>query len=394
MIFSWATYGVAPASGKGYDRGNVPVTERERAIMKSFHACLVGVAVSALALSPAIAADPLKIGIVAPVTGDYAILGQQTLDGAGLAARNHDIVLTTVDESCTDDSGTAIADALTAEGVDIAIGFFCSETIRGAMPALKQAGIPAITLSARSMPLMATALENGWPLFRLAPNDQDEIDAIVEFIMGEWSDKPVALLDDGTIYFREMINSVRNALEERGLKPVLTDTFRPAQEQQLSLVRRLAQAGANHVLVGGTRSDVAILARDARQASVNLTLLGTEAMRAQQTDVPLEPGVLAIALVEYGELPPSAALVEQAESVNIIPEGYVVPAAAAVDVAEGAYAAAGGDPARLAAMLSTQTFDTPMGPVAFTEGHELAENPYFLMRWQGQQFVPVFDSDR
>jgi len=115
--------------------------------------------------------------------------------------------------------------------------------VRGAMPVLRDAGIPAITLSARSMPLMATALKEGWPLFRMAPNDQDETDAIVEFIMGEWIDQPVALLDDGTIYFREMVNAVRNALEERGLQPVLVDTFRPAQEQQLSLVRRLAQAG-------------------------------------------------------------------------------------------------------------------------------------------------------
>ena len=362
--------------------------------MRSFHACLVGIAMSGAVFSPALADDPLKIGLVAPVSGDYAILGQQALDGANLAASGHDIVLTTVDESCEDGSGAGVGDALTQSGVDIAIGFFCSETIRGAMPALKNAGIPAITLSARSTPLMTTALDESWPLFQMAPSDEDQVDAIVDFIMGEWIDEPVALLDDGTIYFREMVNAVRNALEDRGLKPVLTETFRPAQEQQLSLVRRLAQAGATHVFVGGTRDDIAILARDASKTGTALTILGSDALRAQQSAVPLETGVLAIALPEYGALPPAADLADLAANRDIVPEGYVVPAAAAVDAAAGALAAADGDPARLAAMLATQQFDTPIGPVAFTETHQLSDNPYFLMRWQGKQFVPVFDSDR
>ncbi|WP_180897571.1 branched-chain amino acid ABC transporter substrate-binding protein [Martelella soudanensis] len=362
--------------------------------MRSIPACLLGIAMSGFAAAPSFAAETLKIGIVAPLSGDYAILGEQALDGAGLAARNRDMELTTVDESCEDGSGGDVGQALADAGVDIAIGFFCSETVRGAMPVLRDAGIPAITLSARSMPLMTTALKESWPLFRMAPNDQDEIDATVDYIMGEWIDEPVALLDDGTIYFREMVNAVRNALEERGLQPVFVDTFRPAQEQQLSLVRRLAQTGATHVFIGGTRSDIAIVSRDAAQEGDDLTILGSDALRAQEAGVPLEVGVLAIALPEYGELPPAAALADIAASNDIVPEGYVVPAASAVEIAAEAMAAAEGDTARLTAMLATQQFDTALGPVSFTEGHELADNPYFLLRWQGNQFVPVFDSAR
>lgn len=362
--------------------------------MRSIPACLLGVAMSGLAAAPSFAADNLKIGIVAPASGDYAILGQQALDGVNLTASTNNVELTPVDESCEDGSGAEIGRTLADAGVDIAIGFFCSETVRGAMPALRDAGIPAITLSARSMPLMETALKEGWPLFRMAPNDQDEIDAIVDYIMGEWVDQPVALLDDGTIYFREMVNAVRNALEERGLQPVLVDTFRPAQEQQLSLVRRLAQAGATHVFIGGTRGDVAIVARDAIQQGVDLEILGSEALRAREAAVPLAAGVRAIALPEPGELPPAADLVDLAARNDIIAEGYVVPAASAVEVAVEAMAAADGDPARLEAMLATQKFDTALGLISFNDGHELSDNPYFILRWQGNQFVPVFDSAR
>ena len=35
------------------------------------------------------------------------------------------------------------------------------------------------------------------------------------------------------------------------------------------------------------------------------------------------------------------------------------------------------------------TFETALGPVTFGEDHELTENPYRLLQWQGDRFVPV-----
>lgn len=336
---------------------------------------------------PAEAANA-RIGVVAPASGEYAVLGQQILNGAELQAGPSNADITVVEETCEEGSGTDIGEALAEADVDVAIGFLCSETLTGALPVLKTAGIPAITLSVRSMPLMNDALANDWPLWRMAPNETEQTTAIVDFIMSEWADDPVALVDDGTIYYRELVNAVRNAIEQRGLKPVFVDTFRPAQEQQLSLVRRLAQAGARRVLIGGTRGDIAIIARDAADQDSALTILGGDALIAAETDVPLRDGVLAIGLPEYGDFPPAADLLARAEQGGIVAEGYFVPAASAVEL--GAQAVAAGNPAS----LSGKTFDTFMGPLTFAENHELTENPFMLLRWQNGQFVPVFDSER
>ncbi|AMM84944.1 ABC transporter substrate-binding protein [Martelella sp. AD-3] len=359
--------------------------------MRSFKARLV---LAALIVSAAAPANAQQVGVVAPLNGDYAVLGAQMLDGAGLAARNLDIDLTVIDEDCEENNGASVAEALEDAGVGIAVGFFCSETLRTALPVLAEAGIPAITVSVRSLPLMTDALANGWPLFRLAPNRQDQVDAIVTLIMTEWVDQPVALVDDGTIYYRELVNAVRNEIEARGLEPVFTDTFRPAQQQQLSLVRRLDQAGAARVLVGGTRGDVAIIGRDAREQGVALTLLGDDGLRAMETTPPLEDGTLAIALPDYGALPPAAEIADAAGAADIVPEGYVVPGAAAVQVAGQALAAARADGGGIDEALLNHTFDTAIGPVRFTARHELADNPFFLLRWQNGEFVPVFDSAR
>lgn len=335
-----------------------------------------------------------KIGLVAPMTGDYANLGRQAAEGAELVAPGSDLDLTVVDESCSEGGGETAAQALIDAGAVMAVGFFCTETLRGALPLLKEAGIPALTISVRSDLLMVDALQQDWPLYRLAPNGQDQIDGLVELITGEWSDAPVALLDDGTIYFREIINAVSTAVEANGLKPVFVDTFRPAQEQQIALVRRLGQTGATHVVAGGSRSDIAIIARDAAAEGIDLTIAGTDALQAADEPVPLQDGVLAIGLPEPADLPPAADIVDQAAAAGIVAEGYVVPAAAAVSIAAAAIGRSAGDMQSLEQALTADTFDTAMGPVSFNKDHELSQNPFMLLRWQNGQFVPVFDSSK
>ncbi len=84
--------------------------------------------------------------------------------------------------------------------------------------------------------------------------------------------EPFAIVDDGTIYGRELAESFRLAAEQAGLKPVFVDTFRPQMDNQIGLIGRLRKAGATHVFVGGDRDDIAIMARDAAELAADLTL--------------------------------------------------------------------------------------------------------------------------
>ena len=80
------------------------------------------------------------------------------------------------------------------------------------------------------------------------------------------SDELFAIIDDGTIYGRELAESFALAAEQAGLKPVFVDTFRPQLDNQIGLVGRLSKAGATHVFAGGDRDDIAIMGRDAGSA--------------------------------------------------------------------------------------------------------------------------------
>lgn len=347
----------------------------------------VSLLLAATAFLASSAADAQVIGVVSPQNGSFELLGRQIRGGAAFAGISNGVTLKMVPESCEDGSGEAVARRLVELKVDAAIGFLCSESLDGAMPPLQSAGIPAITLSVRWQGIMEDALKRDWPLFRMAPATRAESDKLADVILTRWPGVALALIDDGTISGRDLSEAVRSKLEERGMKPVFTDTFRPGQEQQIGLVRRLQSTGATHVFIGGDRSDVSIIARDASAEKIKLTIVSGDAMRAADAPVALQDGVYAVALPDYGAKADANEIATSMREKGIEPEGYVLPAYAAVQIAAAAAEKAKQDKSTVAAELLSNRFATAIGPIGFTSEHELADNPYILQVWQDGRFV-------
>ncbi|WP_412177233.1 branched-chain amino acid ABC transporter substrate-binding protein [Mesorhizobium sp. ZC-5] len=339
-----------------------------------------------LAPVPAGAAE-LAIGVTAPLSGTSALLGGQVHAGATAAAETLAARLEIADDACTAEGGAAAARQFVAAKVKIVVGFLCTETLEAAMPVLKDAGIPVITIGVRTDSITDRRDKTGWPVFRLGPRADGEQKAAGEIIPALWQKELFALIDDGTIYGRELAESVRAAAETRALKPVFVDTFRPELDNQVGLAGRLRKAGATHVFVGGDRDDVAILGRDAKGLGMELTAAGGEALRAAVGDVPLQPGTLMIGLPEpaASASPKVLAALKQRE---IVAEGYVLPAYAAVEIAVAALAGESSSQPVLD-VLGAREFQTALGKIRFDAKGDLAENPYRLFRYDGIKFAEV-----
>ncbi|MBB4953475.1 branched-chain amino acid transport system substrate-binding protein [Agrobacterium vitis] len=334
-----------------------------------------------LASTPALS---MNIGLVAPQNGPYALLGQQMRNGALAAADATGNSLTIIDESCTADSGAAIADKLIAAKVDSAIGFLCSESLEGGLAKLAASNIPVLTLSVRWPTIMEDALKQHWPFYRMAPSSKAESSKIVDVMISQWAGFAFALVDDGTIRGRELVDAIRAPLEGRGMKAVFTDTYRPGQEQQISLVRRLKKAGATHVFIGGDRADISIIARDAKAEAISLTLMGGDTMKAVDKPVALTDGVLAVTTPDYATLPAAQAAVGALRNQNLEPDGYTLPAYASVEFLNAANHKAAGKPLRDA--LEKTRVQTAIGTISFGADHDLADNPYQLLEWRDGAF--------
>ncbi len=332
----------------------------------------------------AYAQTPL-IGVAAPLSGPSEILGRQIEAGAGVAAGLANASLKTVDDGCNADGGAAAARDFVAAKVDVVVGFLCTDAIEAALPILKDAGIPTITVGVRTESLTDRRAKTGWLVYRLGPRGDDERNAVATNLTRLWQNDLFAIVDDGTIYGREIAETFRAAAEQAALKPVFVDTFRPQMDNQIGLVGRLRKAGATKVFVGGDGGDVAIMGRDAQQLDAAIVFAGGEALRATHGDVPYATGTLMIAQPEWAEVADKTAL-DAFAAAEIEPDGYALPAYAAVQIAVAAEASANGN---LDETLASSDFSTAIGPIRFDKKGDLTQNPYRAYRFDGTRFVPM-----
>ncbi|MCV0397096.1 MAG: branched-chain amino acid ABC transporter substrate-binding protein [Rhizobiaceae bacterium] len=340
---------------------------------------------SAVVAWPASAQQP-SYGIAAPLSGPVAPLGEQLRDGAWLGLSSlSSATAYLADDGCEAEGGERAANQFVEKNVAIVIGFLCTEAAEAALPILTEANIPVLSPGVRTDSLTRNQDKTGYLFFRNAPRTGHEAAAAARIVASRWREELFAIVDDGTIYGRELAEAVRFAAEQSGIEPVFVDTYRPQLDNQIALVGRLRRAGATHVFVGGDRDDVAIIARDARELDYSLTVAGGEALRAPGNE-PLPAGVLMVGLPDWDRRLDQADL-ERFRAAELVPEGYVVPAFAAAQIALAA--TRDDDPEAILRALRDMRFDTIAGPVKFDANGDLGGNPYELFRWDGTRFVPV-----
>jgi branched-chain amino acid transport system substrate-binding protein len=331
------------------------------------------------------AVGDIRIGIAAPLSGSAALLGDQVRTGVRAAAEEiGGVSPVEADTECAADAAAEGARTLVAAKVDVVVGFLCTEALEAALPILTAAKIPVITVGVRANRFSDTREKTGALIWRLAPRAGAEADAVANDLARRWHDVPFALVDDGSIYGRGLSDAVRTRLEASGLRAASIDNYRPAEEKQFGLVRRILASGITHLFIAGDRPDIAIIARDAASLDLELDIVGGETLFDEATpDVPLQRGVHAIALRHRFETigaAPGAAPETR--------EGYFGPAFAATEIAAAAARFAVKESREVADILNEQTFATALGPVKFDAVGDSDLDLFQVFRFDGEDFVP------
>ncbi|MBC8130039.1 MAG: ABC transporter substrate-binding protein [Rhizobiaceae bacterium] len=329
-------------------------------------------------------AVPVRIGIAAPATGASAILGAQVFAGARAAAMGKTgVSIVEADTECSLEGGTRAADALIAANVDAVAGFICTEEMAAALPLLTKAGIPVVAVGVRANRFTDRRRKTGYLVWRLAPRSDAEADAIAALLATRWREVPFGIVDDGTLYGRGLADAVRTRVEAQGMRPATIDTFRPAEEKQFGLVRRILGTGVTRLFIAGDRQDVAIIARDAASLDLALEIVGGEALLDEPNpDVPLMTGVTALApLSRFDAIPAAEATSPDARF------GYFGPAVAATEIAAAAVRSAKTSAREVSVVLGATRFDTALGAVGFDAEGDSDLDLFRSYRFDGTDFV-------
>lgn len=326
-------------------------------------------------------AEAMRVGLVIPQSGQFAVLGTHVRQAFEIWDQDNPGVFADIvegDDECTERSGADAAAAMTEAGVDVVVGFLCTESLAAALPVLSDEGIPVMTLTVRADIIGEEAARLGWRFYRLAPRAGSEADTAAQAILRLWADQSFALIEDGAISGRELVEAIRAQLEERGLKPTFVDNYRPGQATQPSLVRRLKAAGVTRVFVGGERADLAVIAREAALQNYPLRFMGGDALHAPTGEIQIPDGTIAILAASATPGPESGPARAAFESRDLIAEGLRVPGYAAAEILGAIARRQFYGEAGLDSLLTGPTFPTVIGPVTFESNGERREPGFVL----------------
>ena len=228
------------------------------------------------------AAEPLKIGMVAPLTGPAAEVGRYQTQGAKLAAEEvnkaggvlgRPIELVIEDDQATN-PGIVLAFSKLAGDKDVPafIGPVRSIQVHAVAPDIQRIGKP-VMIGGTDPQL--THMGNPW-LFRFRPNDFYSARAIADYGVKTLGKKKWAIVYSTDAFGTNGMKNLVAVLNGMGVEPVLVQGYTNNPQDFTPIVLASKESGAD---VMGTymtfETDVGIFAKQLRQLGVNIAWVGS-----------------------------------------------------------------------------------------------------------------------
>ncbi|CAG4917314.1 branched-chain amino acid ABC transporter substrate-binding protein [Paraburkholderia gardini] len=287
----------------------------------------------ALGMGAALAADgPVKIGVQAPITGEYAGEGQGIANGVKLLVEQQNaaggLLGRKIEVDVCDDEGKPAQAAICArklvnDGVIAVIGTYTSGAALAAAPIYSAANVIQ-TSDGTSDELTQKGYKT---FFRNAPPNSAEAIFTAEYLVKAMHYKRIVVLSDHSSYATGLADSVRQAIKDAGGN-VVTNDFITAGTQDYSAVltklkadnpdvlyfsgyytdgglirAQMVQLGMKAAFVGGDANQNAAFAKIAGNAAQGATIINVPA--PENLAYPEARKFLADYVKAYGSAPPS-----------------------------------------------------------------------------------------
>lgn len=244
--------------------------------------------VFALGTGIAAAQQPLRIAVLAPMSGTYAGSGQAMVAGARLQARRinarggvggRKLEIVVYNTRADPERAAALAAEIAASDAIAAVGAYFSSVSLEAAPVFKRHGVPAVTGSATAPRLTAG---NPW-YFRVVPANDVKGRFIALYISGILQKDKVHIVYEDDAYGRTLYRAFARTARDLGLNvgsvwrvDSSSGGVRARLDRIVAALARKPEAGALFIALLG--EEAARLVRRLRKAGVGLTLVGGDAV--------------------------------------------------------------------------------------------------------------------
>nr|WP_205195570.1 MULTISPECIES: branched-chain amino acid ABC transporter substrate-binding protein [Burkholderia] len=278
--------------------------------MKISQFALVAGAALVAAGTPASAADLVKIGFAAPLTGTQSNYGTDMQKGVQLAIDDFNatkpviggkpvtFTLDSQDDQADPRTGTTVAQRLIDDGVSGIIGHFNSGTSIPASDLYERAGLPQVSM-ATSPQYTARGYKT---TFRLLTSDAQAGRIVGSYVVNTLHYKRVAIIDDRTAYGQGIADEFAAAVQKAGGTIVKRDFTNDKALDFSAILTNLKGMNPDAVFYGGGDAQSSPMIRKMRQLGIKAAFVTGE-MSKSPTFLKVGGEAAEGAIVYMGGLP-------------------------------------------------------------------------------------------
>lgn len=251
------------------------------------------------------AGETVKIGMGAPMLGDYSMFGIDISQAVALALAMDDgfegwtYELVAEDTGGAPEGGASVANKMVTDPTVVAIaGHIFSGSTDAAMPVYEKAGLPMMSPSATNPDLT----QKGSSVFnRLAFTDADQGKAAADLLFNELGFTKIGVIHDGGTYGQGLADVVQATFESLGGEVVAYEAVTPGEADYVSVLSAVADADPEAVYFGGYAAEAIVMMNQWVQAGLEDVLLfgcdGTYGVEFTEKTGPNGEGAIAASLV-------------------------------------------------------------------------------------------------
>ncbi len=366
---------------------------------------LFGLTVAAtLAMSASAFAQDISIAVAGPMTGGESAFGRQMKNGADQAVEDLNaaggvlgkkLALKVGDDACDPKQARSVAEKLASERVPFVAGHFCSSSSIPASEAYADGNVLQIT-PASTNPLFTE--RKMWNTLRVCGRDDQQGLVAAQYILKNFKDKNVAILNDKTTYGKGLADETKKALNAAGFKEKMFESYNKGDKDFNSIVSRLKRDNIDLVYVGGYHQEAGLILRQMRDQGLKTILMAGDAMNDKEfasITGPLAEGTLFTFGPDPRNKPTAKAIVEKFKAKGIDPEGYTLYTYAAMQVWSQAVGKINStDPKKVAAAIKEGEWDTVLGKMAFDAKGDIKALDYVVYKWDAKGNYAEIDAGK
>lgn len=244
---------------------------------------IVAALIAALFCSSAAFAAPIKIGLMAPITGAFASEGQdmqkicqlmvEELNKAG-GINGQQVELVVEDDGSTPRSAATAASRLVAAGVPAAVGTYGSAVTEASQDIYDEAGVVQIGTGSTSIRLTDKGMKR---FFRTCPRD-DEQGLVAYDTLKQLGFKKIAILHDNSAYAKGLADEAKQLMEKnKELAIVFFDALVPGERDYSAILTKIKGVNPDAVFFTGYYPEAGLLLRQMSEMKWSVPLLGGDA---------------------------------------------------------------------------------------------------------------------